>query len=225
MKWLYQWERKFGRFCIQNLMTYICLTMLAVFILEYVVRIPITSLLSLNRAMLLRGQVWRLITFIAVPPATSILTVFLALYFYYFIGNALEDAWGAFEFNVYYLFGMIGAIIAALITGYGSNTYLNLSLFLAFAQLYPEERVMLFYLIPIKVKYLAYVDWALFALNFFAALITGSWSTCAAIVASLVNFFIFFGPGFINRYRDNRRYSEVRRNWKRQMRGRNNNPF
>ena len=93
------------------------------------------------------------------------------------MGSALENEWGSFEFNVYYRFGMVGAIIAALLSGYADNTYLNLSLFLAFAQLFPEERLMLFYLIPVKVKWLAYVDWVLFGL----ALVFGNWSTRAAV--------------------------------------------
>lgn len=218
MQWLYRWERKYGRFAIQNLMVYICLTMLAVFLLDTIIGIPVSSLISLSRGALLRGQVWRLVTFIFVPPASGVITILFALYFYYFIGSSLENAWGSFQFNVYYLCGMAGAIIAALISGYGNNTYLNLSLFLAFAQLFPEHQVLLFYFIPIKVKYLAYLDWALFAVNFITGLIFRDWATCMAILMSLLNFFLFFGPGLLQRLRDQRRYSAVRKNWRNQNR-------
>lgn len=218
MQWLYRWERKFGRFAIPNLMVYICLTMLAVFLLDAIVGIPVSALISLSRGALLRGQVWRLITFIFVPPASGVITILFALYFYYFIGSSLESAWGSFQFNVYYLFGVAGAIIAALISGYGSNTYLNLSLFLAFAQLFPEHQVLLFYFIPIKVKYLAYLDWALFAFNFITGLLLRDWATCMAILMSLLNFFLFFGPSLLQRLRDQRRYSAVRKNWRSQNR-------
>lgn len=222
MQWLYRLERKFGRYAIPNLMVYICLTMLAVFLLDAIVGIPVSSLISLNRAALLRGQVWRLLTFIFVPPASGVITILFALYFYYFIGSGLESAWGAFQFNVYYLCGMLGAIIAALVSGWGNNTYLNLSLFLAFAQLFPDHQVLLFFFIPVKVKYLAYLDWALFALSFITGLLMRDWSTCMAIIMSLLNFFLFFGPGFMQRMRDRRRFSAVRRNWKNQMRNNQN---
>ena len=213
MKWLYKLERKYGRFCIPNLMLYVVLTMLCVYAMTYIFGVPLVSYLGLSLPTLLSGQVWRLVTFIFIPPATSVIGLAFTLYFYYFVGSALENEWGSFEFNVYYLFGMVGAIIAALLSGYADNTYLNLSLFLAFAQLFPEERLMLFYLIPVKVKWLAYVDWVLFGL----ALVFGNWSTRAAALASLINFFIFFGPGFIQRMKQNRQYAATRKNWKRQI--------
>lgn len=218
MHWLYKLERKFGKFCIPNLMLYIVLTMLAVYVLAFV-GIDIGSLLSLTRDGVLRGQIWRLVTFVFLPPGGSVIFVLIGLYFYYFIGSSLENAWGAFQFNVYYIVGVLGAIIAGLISGYGSNVYLNMSLFLAFAQLFPEERVLLFYIIPIKVKYLAYIDWALFAVNF----VFGNWSIRMSILASLINFFIFFGPDVIKRFRSNRQYSATRRNWQREMHRNNNN--
>lgn len=222
MNWLYKLERKFGRFCISNLMIYICLTMLCVYIMNTFLGINISFLLYLDRRALLHGQIWRLITFIFVPPAGSILTIILAIYFYFFIGNSLENAWGAFQFNVYYLCGMLGAILAAFVSGYSSNTYLNLSLFLAFAQLFPEQEILLFYIIPIKVKYLAYVDWAIFALNLLIGIITGNFSTITTILFSLLNFFIFFGPDFTRRIRDHQRYGAVRRNFRKQMRDHDN---
>ncbi len=213
MNWLYKLERKFGRYGIPNLMLYIVTTMLFVAIFDIVLGIPLSSYFSLNRAAIAGGQVWRLITFIVVPPASSVLTLAISLYFYYFIGSSLENIWGTFRFNVYYLLGMLGCIAAGLITGYGTNSYLNLSLFLAFAQLFPEERVLLFFIIPIKIKYLAYIDWALFAVS----LIFGSWSTRAAIIASLVNFFIFFGPDIFDSLRS-RRKTPTQRNFRRYYR-------
>ena len=190
MNWLDKLERKYGRLGIENLMLYIVTTMLFVSIFDIVLGFPLSSYFALNRALIMRGQVWRLLTFIFVPPSSSVLTLVLALYFYYFIGRTLEQVWGTFRFNVYYLCGMLGCILAGLITGYGSNDYLNLSLFLAFAYLFPNHQVLLFFIIPIKMKNLAYLDWILFAIN----LIFGTWATRAAIVASLINFFIFFGP-------------------------------
>jgi membrane associated rhomboid family serine protease len=215
MNWLYKLERRFGRFGITNLMLYIVTTMLFVAIFDMVIGFPLSRWLALIPAYVMQGQIWRLITFIFLPPATSPLALVLSLYFYYIMGSTLERVWGTFRFNLYYLFGMVGCIIAGLITGYGTNVYLNLSLFLAFAYLFPEHKVLLFYVIPIKMKYIAYLDWALFALE----LLTGSWSAKAAVIASLINFFIFFGPDIVERIR-RRRGNDVQRNFRNYYRNR-----
>jgi membrane associated rhomboid family serine protease len=196
-------------------MIYITGTMLAVYLAENLTRLPISDFLFLSRAQLLQGQVWRLITFIFLPPGNDmILWVLLALYFYYFIGNSLENVWGRTRFTMYYLFGVIGTIIAALISGYGTNMYLNLSMFLAFAALFPDYQIMLFFVLPIKIKYLAYLDAALLLLSFIA----GGWVERAAILASLANLLLFFGDNFINWVKDWKRYGKNRLNFRRNAR-------
>lgn len=216
--WLGRMERKLGRFSIPNLMLYIAATILVVYLADFMLGMGISGYLTLDRGAVFSGQVWRLITFVFVPPTFSVVSLLFTLYFYYLIGTGLEAQWGSFRFNVYYFCGMLGAIIAAMITGYGSATYLNLSLFLAFAALFPDFQVMLFFLFPIKIKYLAYLDWALFALSFVFALISRDWGTVGAIAASLLNYFLFFG-GSIGRYfRNRKKYGAVRRNFRREMR-------
>ncbi|MEG1849750.1 MAG: rhomboid family intramembrane serine protease, partial [Oscillospiraceae bacterium] len=166
MKWLDKLERKYGRFGIPDLMMVVSTVMVLVYLFDMVQnRIYLQGMLSLSRAAILDGQVWRLVSFIFAPPPSSPLFVLLAIYFYLFLGRTLENQWGSFRFTLYYLFGMLGCIAAAMLTGYGTNSYLNLSLFLAFAFLYPDLEVLLFFFLPIKVKYLAYLDWAFFALT------------------------------------------------------------
>ena len=97
----------------------------------------IWSKLSLYMPAVLQGEVWRLITFIFVPSASTPISLLLTLYLMWLIGHTLEQSWGDFRFNVYYLLGVLGAILAAVITGWGTTYYLNLSLFFAFAMLYP----------------------------------------------------------------------------------------
>lgn len=222
-KWLYNLERKFRRFSISNLMIYISATMLAVYALGSVLwvsrGIDLEAYMILDRERLLAGELWRLVTFIFVPPNQRPVFVIIALYFYYFVGSSLENAWGAFNFTVYYLLGCIGVAIAAMISGYSDNTYLNLSLFFAFAALFPDYEIRLFFFLPIKVKYLAYVNWAMFALGF----LFGSWWTRAAILMSLLGFFIFFGPGTIKKFRENFKYRKRRQEYKKNMRG--GNPY
>ena len=165
--------------------------------------VSLNSFLVFNRDAIFRGQVWRVISFIFVYPlSTNIFFTLLALYFYLWVGTAVENYWGKARFNLYYLFGIIGTIIAGFIVGYVDNTYLNLSIFLAFAAMFPEERVLLFFIIPVKVKWIGIVEGA-FLLLFF---IFGDWATKAAILAAIANFLLFFGYDLINRlkfaYRD-----------------------
>ena len=132
MKWIDTLERKFDRFSIGNLMQYICLTMAALYIFAAIQpNVPIFSLIALSPYRIMQGQIWRLVTFIFMPPSSG-LFAFVAIYFYYWLGQNLEYYWGTTRFNLYYLFGMIGAIIAAFITNStGTSDYLNLSLLLA----------------------------------------------------------------------------------------------
>lgn len=198
-------NRKFGRFSIRNLMLIIVCGMATVFLLDLYLTtakgISFSSFLMFDRAAILQGQVWRILTFIFIPPDSSIVFIVFSLYFYWLIGSALENQWGAFRFNVFYLCGMLGTIIAGFITGYALNNYLNLSLFFAFALIYPDFQLMLFFLIPVKVKYLAFIDAAYFILM----LIMESWRNKIVLLVALANVILFFGRDFIdkikNRYR------------------------
>ncbi|MDO4566439.1 MAG: hypothetical protein Q4B42_03825 [Oscillospiraceae bacterium] len=213
MRWLYRMEYKYGRWAVQDLMKIIAIGQLAVYLVNYIFpAFNLISWMSLTRAGLFGGQVWRLFTFLLVPPETSVLFVLISLYFYYFIGSSLERTWGAFMFNAYYFIGALGAVLAALLTGYGTNYYLNMSMFLAFAILYPDFEVLLFFILPVKMKWLAIIDAVIFGYS----LIFGTWSTRIAIAASLINLIIFFGPRFIQMIKANREYAQTRRRFREQ---------
>lgn len=213
MKFIDRLEYKFRRFGIPNLMIYITATMLAVFALEFILRIPLSSYLYFNRALFLQGQIWRILTFVFIPPNSSLLWILLSLYFYYFIGTSLENTWGSTRFTLYYLFGVIGTLIAGFIAGAATNTYLNLSLFFAFAHLYPNHQVLLFFVIPVKIKYLAYLDWFFFLVSF----IRGGMVTRLAIVFSIFNYLLFFGPDIYSSIKERIRTSRSRREFRKQM--------
>ena len=215
MNWLDKLERKFGRFAIPGLMRIIVIGMTLVFCCNLLFpQVNLLSYLYFSPTLIAQGQVWRVFTFLFLPPETSLIFILFSLYFYYFIGNSLENQWGSFRFNVYYLVGIIGTIIAGFIAGGATNSYLNLSLFFAFAAIFPDMQVLLFFLIPIKVKWLALVDAVLFAFQ----LLFGTWSTRAVIIASLINFLLFFGPGVWRRLRENIKYRKQREEWRRQWR-------
>lgn len=207
-------EYKYGRFAIHNLMLYVCSTMLAVYFLQQLIGVPVVQYLFLSRGALLSGQIWRIITFIFIPPMSSPFWLLITLYFYYYIGSTLENQWGAFKFNLYYVTGIVAAVLAALIGGMGDATYLNLSLFLAFAQLFPDTEFMLFFFLPVKAKWLAWLDWGLFAVQFFF----GGFSTKMTILFAVANFMLFFGKDFINDIRYNLKYRGTRNNYRKAMR-------
>lgn len=159
-------ERKFGKYAIPNLMVYI----IGLYILGLVIQIAggdfYTNYLSLDVHMILKGQVWRIITFIIAPPAdSSMFFMIFTLYLYYMLGNTLENVWGAFKFNMYFLMGIIFNVIAAFLIYFVfgesfplTTYYLNMSLFFAFAITYPDMEFLLFFILPIKVKWLAIID-------------------------------------------------------------------
>lgn len=209
-------ERRLRRFSIPNLMRYIVIGQGIVFALLYIwptLGMRLAGLLSLTRSGLLHGQIWRLLTFVFMPPSSSPIFILFALYFYYMIGEGLERQWGVVKFNLFYWIGMLCAILACLITGYAGNTFLNLSLFLAYASIWPDEQVLLFMFLPVKMKYLAILDVVLYLYQF----IVGTASTRITIVLCLLNVILFVGGDLINTLRKESRYWETRRNFRKVM--------
>ena len=212
MKWFQKLERKFGRYAIPNLMNYIIILYVIGFVVFMMGGSFYMERLSLNAQAIFRGEVWRIFTFLIQPPSTDILFVLISLYLYYMIGKSLEATWGAFRFNVYFLSGVvfhvIAAIVAYLITGIPlplDTGYLNLSLFFAFAATYPNHQFYLFFVIPVKVKYLAIVNGIFFAYTIFQGfqfhdrsseiadvIARGLTANALAAAISILNFAIFF---------------------------------
>lgn len=217
MNWLNKLERKFGRFGIPNLMMYITSTTLVLSLLQMFSGAPVYRWLAFDRELILQGQVWRLVTFLFVDYSGSLFSLVLMLYFYYWIGCRLEYAWGEFRFTLYYLLGTVGAVLGGFITGWSSATYLNLSLFLAYAALFPNEEILLMFFLPIKVKWLAWLDWIIFG----AALIFQPLGGKLSALLALGNFFIFFWPYISGSVKNYFKYRKVRNNFRSQMR-RNN---
>ena len=211
--WVDKLERKYGRYAIPNLMNYIVIGMGIVFLMDMFVRpftgFSLSSLLTFSKGAIMRGQIWRLVTFVLMPPSASMIWIFFSLYFYWLIGTTLENHWGRFRFNAYYLFGMIGAIIAGFITGHATNLYLNLSLLLAFAILYPNHEV-LFLFISIKMKWLAIFDAVMLLLSAWGSGLSG-W---IALIFSLINVILFFGSDLIDAGKSAYRRYKWRQNWK-----------
>lgn len=210
--WLNQLERKYGRFGIPNLTNILVGGQILVLAIELFVNQTVSVWLALSRYFLLRGQIWRIITFAFIPSyGGSILSAVLGIYFTWFIGTALEQEWGDFRYTVYLLSGMLGTVLACLLTGVTGSTYcLSLSLLLAFAMLYPEVQVLLFFVIPIRVKYFGFFAAALWVLSFLGAPLPQKLS----LLLSMANVWLFFGP---MAYRSVRAWVR-REQWKRRNR-------
>ncbi len=199
MNWIDRLERKYRRFAITGLVKYLVIGTAIVFALEqFKISSQIINKLVLFMPDVLRGQIWRLVTFIFIPPETNPIFIIFILYMFYMFGKALEEYWGNFRFNLYYLIGMIGAIISACIIpeGYGNTEFLSLSIFLAFAYIYPEFKILLFFVIPVKVKYLAWVDLILIVFS----VLLGSASDKVAAIMSFLNFIVFFGKDMYDKW-------------------------
>ena len=176
MKKLYDGVQRFcaahPRFGIPNLMRVIVIGNVAVYVLMLLTQANdanALSFLTFNLNALLHGEVWRLVTFVFVPAYSSPFALLISLYFYYWIGSTLERQWGTAKFNLYYISGalltVLGVVLASLITGNPYLTaagtgYVNLSMFFAFAFLFPDTTVLLFFILPVRMKWL--VNFAVF---------------------------------------------------------------
>ncbi len=194
-------RRKIEEFCyrhpgfgIPNLMRYIVIAN-AVFWLLGAVNPVLMNYLLFNPALILRGQIWRLISFVFIPPSTGILA-FIAFYFYYWIGTTLENQWGTGQFTIYFFTGVILTILYGFViffvTGRSmslSSTYIFLSMFFSFAALFPDMQVLFLFFIPVKMKYLALVDAAFFLYDIFVM----PFPQNLLPVVAVLNFLIFCG--------------------------------
>lgn len=206
-------EKKFGKYAIKNL----SLTLIMCYAAGYLIEMVLPGLfyfLTLNPYAIIHGQVWRLVTWILIPPDSSnLFFVLLMLYFYYSLGTSLERTWGTYRYNVYIFSGMLFTIIGSFLmmgycylvrpadmVAYGpsvffsavsplfSTYYVNMSIFLAFAATFPEVQVLLMFIIPIKVKVLGIIYGVMIIANF----IQGSAYSRFAMAASLFNFVVFW---------------------------------
>ena len=201
MKLIRRFDRALSRFLynhpnfgISRLMLLLIVGNAAVYLLSMMDQTgQLAALLCLSPTAVLHGQIWRLVTFVFVPGVSNVLSLVLELYFYYLIGSMLEQAWGRGKFTAYYLIGMLMTVLYAflsllltrndlLLTG----SYLSLSMFFVYATLWPDNRVLLFFFIPIKIRWLAIAEAVIFLFN----MIVGR--TLLPLIA-LLNYFLFCG--------------------------------
>ncbi len=196
-------RKQFELFCyknrdkgIPNLMLYIALGTAVVYLMSQIAGNSfLYSLLYFDRNLILQGQVWRLITYPLTYNAGNLLLTAISLLCYYSLGRAMEIVWGTLRFNLFYLTGVVLMdIYCMLFGGYASVTYLNLSLFLSYATLYPDSQFLLFFIIPVKAWIFALFDLVIVLID----LVTYPFPYNLFSVISLANYFLFFGKDVLN---------------------------
>ena len=213
-------ERRFGFIAIPGLLRYVAMLTALVFVL-YKLDPSYIRLIDLDPSEVRRGQVWRLVTYIFVPQTGSLLpfsdwmnAAFYVL-FLWWIGQGLEGAWGAFRLTLFYLVGMIGTTVAALVFGAAfSNAMLSASLFFAFANFFPDVVIYFAYVLPLKVKWIAWGTAAYLLLQFLVSTLAYK----AAFIVSMANYLLFFGPEIYHAARHRRDVTERRKRFESQTR-------
>lgn len=208
--WLDRFCYKHPKLGIPNLMTIIVVGNALVFLLDMFSGggMSLSGLLSFNPYAILHGQIWRLFTFVFVPMSSQPFMLLLALYFYWAIGSTLERYWGTVKFTVFYAVGILLNIVTGFV-GYllmagsvpnallpmlttVSMDYVNLSLFFAYATLFPDAQFLVFFLIPVKAKWLGILDGVLFLWGALSNLLTGNFAGALLPVVAVLNYVLFF---------------------------------
>jgi hypothetical protein len=193
-------QSKFGRFAVPNLTLILILGQVFLYLARYVApgaaNGDVLEKVRLIPAEVLNGQVWRVVTFLFDPPITNPIFAFFFWYMFYFMGTTLEANWGTFRYNLFLLVGYVACVAAAFISHYATgngipanNGFLYGTVFLAFARLYPDFVLYLMFILPVKIKWLAWLQWIIYGLSF----LSGDWMIRGMIAASVANYMLFFG--------------------------------
>ena len=203
-------ERKFGKFAIPNL----TVILIVGFVLGYIIQIvqpDALYLINLNPEMIMKGQVYRLLTWVIMPPDGVSIFIIITLMFYYSIGKTLEMSWGDFRYTLYILSGIVftdlGVVGTYLVMRLGgqaelasffaqssdiSTYYLCMSMFLAYAFMFPDRQVLMSFIIPIRVKWLGYLDivYLIYAVLVYGMM--GYYAGMVTVITSVLNFILFY---------------------------------
>lgn len=213
MRWIDKLERRWGRYDIPNLMNIILVGQLIAWVIVMVINQNFYYAITLNRTSLMSGQIWRVVTFLFVPPLSTGIQLLLTLYFRWWVGNSLQRAWGDFRFMMYILVGMVGALVACLITGSAGASGIFLSLFFAYAWMWPEQQVLLFFILPIKMKWMGIAAAAMWVLEF----LTGNFASRVSLLFGIAGFLAFFGGEMFTTAKDAIVSYKRRKDWEKKI--------
>ena len=208
MKTLKKLRRKFNQFCYQNrskgipnLMLYISIGTAIVYLLSQMDESStLYYALCFDRDLILQGQVWRLFTYVFTYNAGNILLMLVSLLCYFSLGRAMENVWGTFRFNLFYFTGVVMMdIFCMLFGGFRADVYyLNMSLFLGYATLYPDAHFLLFFIIPVKAWIFALFDLIVTFSDVVRLTVAGLFPYNLFPLIAIANYFLFFGKDVVN---------------------------
>ena len=190
------------RWGIPGLMRYIVGANIILYFLNMLSRGGL-GFLAMDPAAVLHGEIWRVVTYVLLPTGGGF-WLLVSCMFYYWLGGALEQIWGSAKFTIYYLSGTLltalASILVYLIDGmpvriYGAD-YINTALFFAFALYNPDAMVRLYFILPIKMKWVAWFEAALYAVSVIRSALAGQWGMALMPIAAMLNLFVFFAPVF-----------------------------
>ena len=208
MKMIDKLQRRFGRFAIPNLTLAIIAGQVFFYLLNYsnseiLGDAGAHGKIALVPLLVMKGEYWRLVTFVFTPPSAHPIFMFFAWYIFFLMGTALEGTWGAFRYNLFLLIGYLATLGAAFTApaAPASTVFIAGSVFLAFAYMFPDFKLNIFFVLPVRIKWLAMLTWCMYLL----VVIGGSRHEIGLLGASLVNYFVFFGRDIVFRMRTGHR--------------------
>lgn len=198
MSWIDYLEKRYERFAIPHLLRYVALLNGLAFVLSKL-KPGFLSMLQLDAGAVLRGEVWRLVSHIFVPSIGGLLPDWVGAGLYLlllvWLGDGLEEAMGSFRTTLYYFIGLVGTAVAAFLAAEGvGGAFLTNSLFFAYAMFFPDRQILVFFVIPVRMKWLAWFDVLMLAI----LVVSSGWGVRAGVVASFANFILFFGPALVS---------------------------
>jgi hypothetical protein len=198
-------ERHLGRYAIRDLPLYFVIGQVLVWSLAFFKLFDVEKIALLPVAVL-EGEVWRAVSFLWLPPNSHPVFIAFAWYLFWMFGNSLEDYWGVFRFNAFVFTGWLLTTAVAFLTpgSYTTNLFLAGSVFLAFAFLNPDFEMMIFFILPVKIKWLALIQW----IGYGYVMIAGGWTARLAVLAAVGNFLLFFSREIVDRIRTGRRHMQ-----------------
>lgn len=195
-------DAKFGRYAVPNLTVILIIGQVLVYVAQQLnpgqQGFDVLGRIGLNPDRVMAGEYWRIVTFLFAPPLANLIFAVFFWYLFYLMGTTLEVTWGTFRYNVYLLMGYISSVVAAFIVYFSHglvpgieapNGFLYGTVFLAFARFFPDFTLYTMLVIPIKIRWLAMIQWVIYGFDF----MSGPWMTKAMIFASVANYFLFFG--------------------------------
>jgi hypothetical protein len=215
MSWIDRLDARFGRFAVPHVTEFLILGQVLAFMANSSPAeeggTPLLESIRFAPDKVLQGEWWRLITFVFDPPLSIVIFAFFFWYLFYLMGTTLEAQWGTFRYNVFLLLGYVASVVMAFVAWFAAgvpgewanNGFLYGTVFLAFARLYPDFTLSIFFVLPVKIRWLALFQWIIYGVTMVSPAAT--WLERSMVVAAVFNYLVFFGGDILRDMRHGHR--------------------